>query len=104
MSHKYGAKPTTVDNIRFASMAEARRYGQLKLLQKAGEISALELQPKFPLVVAGVNVGTYIADFRYRMGQHVITEDVKGVRTPIYRLKAKLVKALYNVVIAEVAA
>ena len=52
MSHKYNAIPTTVDGIRFASKREARRYLELKLLQKAGHISDLELQPRFRLMSA----------------------------------------------------
>ena len=109
---KYHAKPTIVDGIRFASKAEARRYSELKMLEKAGEIERLDLQPKFPLVVSGLRVGTYIADFRYyrvlnRNARTTITsqvvEDVKGVKTPVYRLKKKIVEALYPVTITEVA-
>lgn len=101
---KYGAKPTTVDGIRFASMAEARRYSELRLLEKAGEISGLELQPKFKLVVNGQHICTYIGDFRYRCKytDPLITEDVKGILTPVYRLKKKLVLALHGVEITEV--
>jgi len=107
---KYGAVPTVVDNIRFASKAEARRYAELLLLQKAGEIEALELQPKFPLLVNGVKVATYIGDFRYfALDRHSppfeIIEDVKGgPTTPVYRLKKKLVLALHGVEITEVRA
>lgn len=114
--HKYGAKPTTVDGIRFASKAEARRYGELKLLEKAGEIARLELQPKFDLHIAakvrgcpqGVRhpskVCTYIADFSYidRNGKAVY-EDTKGFRTPVYRLKKKMVEKEYGITITEVA-
>jgi hypothetical protein len=62
---KYAAIPTIVDGIRFASKKEARRYTELKLLERAGEITCLELQPKFPCVVNGKKVCTYIADFAY---------------------------------------
>ena len=108
MRSKYNAKPTVVDDIRFASMAEARRYGELKLLERAGKISNLKLQPKYPLVfLAGpgreiVNVGTYVADFWYEGPQGSVIEDVKGVRTPLYRLKKKMVEAIYGVTITEV--
>lgn len=102
---KYHATPTMVDGIRFASRAEANRYGELKMLARAGEITDLELQPRFPLVVNGVKVGTYVADFRYRdRGGATVTEDVKGVRTAVYRIKARLVTALYGFEIAEVEA
>jgi hypothetical protein len=105
--HKYGAKATTLDGIRFASIAESRRYAELLLLQKAGEIECLELQPRFPIIVKGITVATYIGDFRYRVvkgmrGSLTVVEDVKGVRTPVYQLKKKLVRALYDIAITEV--
>ena len=99
--NKYGAKPKTVDGIRFASTKEANRYQELKLLERAGHIRNLELQPRFDLIVNGVNCGFYKADFRYFEGQKRITEDCKGVRTPTYVLKRKLVAALYNVEVLE---
>lgn len=106
--NKYHAIPTEVDGHRFASRAEARRYSELRLMEQAGEITALELQPVFPLVVNDTKVGTYIADFRYRTSAGVLViEDVKGgnaTRTPVYRLKVKLVRALYGVEIQEVGA
>lgn len=111
MAHKYHAKPTTVDNIRFASKAEARRYAELKMLEKAGEIQDLELQPRFELIVAGKKVGVYVADFRYRrmtpssctFAYKPTIEDVKGMKTPVYKLKKKMVEAQYGIQITEVA-
>lgn len=106
--HKYGVaapeRRTSRDGILFASRAEMLRYEELRLLQRGGEIDHLELQPRFPLVVCGQKIGTYVADFRYRdrrTGVQII-EDVKGVRTSVFALKAKLVKALYGITIAEV--
>lgn len=98
---KYRAKPTVVDGIRFASKKEASRYLELRLLEKAGEINQLELQPSFDLMVSGVKVGRYICDFEYKNGDKWVYEDVKGVKTPVYRLKKKLVKALYGIDILE---
>lgn len=92
---KFGAVKTEIDGITFASKAEAKRYGELKLLQRAGLIRDLEVQPKFPLIINGVTVATYIADFAYFEGDARVVEDVKGVRTPVYILKRKLVEALY---------
>lgn len=111
MRAKYGAVPTVIDGIRFASKAEARRYQELKMLEKAGEIKGLELQPKFPLMVPecgsgfDVRIGHYIADFRYRKGPKgvLVIEDVKGMKTPVYRLKKKMVEAQYGISITEVA-
>lgn len=93
-----------VDGIRFASQAEAKRYIALTVMARAGIISGLECQPSYLLVVEGQKVGTYKADFRYRevaTGETVV-EDVKGVLTPVYRLKKKLVRALYNIEIKEI--
>ena len=103
---KYRAQPTVVDGIRFASQAEARRYGHLKMLERAGRIYDLELQPRFPLLVNAIKVATYVADFRYRFpGVSVpVVEDVKGVQTPIYRLKKKMLLAQDNIIITEVRA
>lgn len=102
---KYGAIRTTVDGHTFASKAEAKRYGQLKNMERAGEIADLELQPRYPLLIGGVKVATYVGDFRYTvpLTGEIVTEDVKGVRTSVYRLKAKLMKALYGIDIREVA-
>lgn len=50
--HKYHAKPTTVDGIRFASKAEARRYSELRLLEKAGEIKNLEAHAERPSLIS----------------------------------------------------
>lgn len=92
---KYGAKPTIVDNIRFASKSEAKRYSELKLELLAGEISGLVLQPRYPLKVNDKLICTYVADFEYttRYGELVI-EDVKGFETPVFKLKKKLFEAL----------
>ena len=105
---KYGAVKTTIDGITFASKAEARRYGQLLLLARAGHITRLILQPVYrifahPLGGDPVQVAKYVGDFQYetREGQKVV-EDVKGVKTPVYRLKKKLVEAAYAIQIREI--
>lgn len=104
---KYNARKVEIDGHIFASWAEARRYSELKLLESAGEIRDLELQHKFPLVVNDVKIGIYICDFIYhdvKSGQAVV-EDVKSVATrkiPVYRLKKKLMLALYGIEIQEV--
>lgn len=102
--NKYRAIPTTIDGIRFASKKEAKRYSELRLLLKAEQIEDLVLQPAYALTVKGVTVGRYLADFRYtdsRTGA-VVVEDVKGMKTPVYRLKKKLVAAIHGVDISEV--
>lgn len=96
---KYRAIPTVVDGIRFDSAAEARRYGTLKLLQDAGKIAELRLQPPFPLVVNGQKIATYRADFSYVQGGQTVVEDVKGIRTKDFVIKEKLVRALHGVTV-----
>lgn len=93
---KYKAKPTVVGNTRYASQKEAARCEQLKLLECSGLIRNLELQPKFPLIVNGVKVCTYIADAAYFENNARVVEDVKSkpTKTPVYRLKRKLLLAL----------
>jgi hypothetical protein len=101
--HKYGAVPVTIDGIRFASKKEGKRYAELKILAKAGEIRGLELQPEFLIRIRGDNIFTYKADFSYRTREgHRVVEDVKGVRTPLYRLKKKIVEAIYDIEIVEI--
>lgn len=100
--HKYGAVKTTTRGIQFDSKAESDRYVELVMLQKAGEITGLQVQTPWPLGVNGTHVAEYVADFTYytRSGRFVV-EDVKGVRTPVYRLKAKMFAAQYGLTITE---
>jgi hypothetical protein len=108
--HKYGAKKTEVDNITFDSKREAARYGELKLLEQAGEIGGLCCQPRYELCVtteAGeiVTLGYYVGDFRYVDGVgDLVVEDVKSppTKTPIWRWKVKHLRAQYGIVITEV--
>ncbi len=107
---KYSAVRTTVDGIEFASRKEAAQYSKLKMMEQNGLIRGLELQPKFPLLIRPfdqteppVQVGNYIADFAYTDGKTgLVVIDVKGFKTPVYRLKKKIVEALYGITITEV--
>lgn len=105
--HKFNAKRTVIDGFTFASQAEARRYSELLLLQRARKLQNLELQPPFDLKVVGargvVKIGRYVADFRYDLpnGESVV-EDVKGMKTALYRLKKKHVEAQYGITITEI--
>jgi hypothetical protein len=106
--NKYGAKRTTVDGIEFASKAEARRYAELRLLERAGEITGLECHPVYRFAVNGVKVGRYTPDFRYRDAFGcLVVEDVKGgtaTRTEAYRLRARLMLACHGITVKEVGA
>lgn len=104
MSGKYNNKKTVIDGITFDSKAEARRYTELKILERAGEISNLEdhvkyeLQPKFKRGKKTIQAITYEADFRYIENGAVVLEDVKGgkngkgTRTQVFDLKAKILQ------------
>jgi hypothetical protein len=101
---KYRNKKTVYNGIQFDSRKEADRYQELTLLERAKVICHLERQPRYNLIVNGHKIGFYKADFRYEVSAtgEVVVEDVKGVRTSVYMLKKKLVKALYGVEIIEV--
>jgi len=98
---KFWAERTEIDEIDFDSKKEANRYKDLKILEKAWNISNLELQPKFLLQPSFTyNWKTekrisYIADFKYYKDFEVIIEDVKGFKTDIYKLKRKLFLCKY---------
>lgn len=98
---KYKNIKVVIDGIKFDSKAEARRYRELKFLESAGEIELLSLQPKLDLVINDKKCGFYKADFEYYEGGRRVIEDVKGVKTPVYNLKKKLIKALYDIDILE---
>lgn len=99
-----GIANRTIDGIIFDSAKEATRYTELCLLSRANKISHLQLQPGFRLEVNGQHVCTYVADFQYLdlHTMHVVTEDVKGVKTAVYRIKKKLLKALLGIDIQEI--
>jgi len=96
--HKFNAVKTQVDGIVFDSKVEAKRYGELKLLESAKEIRGLKVHPRYPLDVEGFHICDYIADFAYREPgtPYEVVEDVKGFETPDFKLKEKLFRALYR--------
>lgn len=95
--NKYRNEPIVVDGIRFASKAEARRYGELKLLVRAGEVFDLRRQVPYEIVVDGHPICRYVADFDYLDKNGLpVTEDVKGVLTPEFKIKAKLFRAAFH--------
>ena len=122
---KYGNKKAVVDGISFDSKKEAQRYTELKILEKAGKITGLQLQREFELIPAqrehtneiyekGPNKGrfkpgkllerkcSYIADFVYWDGFEMVVEDTKGMRTKEYIIKRKLMLYKYGIKIKEV--
>ena len=93
---KYSSAKTDVDGIRFDSKKEAEFYAELKLGEKAGEISHLRLQPRYLLQEAFKHEGKhyreieYVADFEYIENGETVVVDVKGFKTAVYMLKRKL--------------
>lgn len=108
MRSKFNAKKTTVDGIVFDSKREARRYQELKLMERAGKIRDLQRQVRVELVPPFNCDGKhfrgiyYVMDFTYTCSEGAeIWEDVKGMKTPVYLLKRKLVAYRYHKIIKE---
>ena len=101
---KYRNVRTAVDGIVFASKREARRYMDLKNMERANVIERLELQPRYKMVIGGMTVCTFVPDFQYRHREtgELVIEDAKGVQTAVYKMKKKLLKAIYGLDVVEV--
>lgn len=98
--NKFNAQRVEIDGVTFASKKEAKRYGELKLLERAGEIADLKLQPRYDFIINGRKVCAYVGDFAYltKTGMPV-TEDAKSPATaklPHTRIKLKLFRALFG--------
>lgn len=100
--NKFGAIRTVAEGRTFDSKAEATRYLELRRMEDAGVIRELECQPRFPLVVNGVKIAEYYGDFLYKdKSGATCLEDVKGVRTAVYKMKRRLFETLYGIRIIE---
>lgn len=107
--NKYNAQKVTYRGETFDSKREAGRFAQLLLLQKAGQITGLKRQVPYLLIPAQYIDGkcveravTYRADFVYRENGELVVEDTKGVRTPDYIIKRKLMLQVYGIRVKEV--
>jgi hypothetical protein len=107
--NKFGAIPDVRDDLQFDSRLEARRYDELFMRERAGLIRDLVAQKAdltYRLEVNGVHICDYEADFRYfcTERERLVVEDVKSrpTRTAAYRMKRKLMLAIFGVVIDEV--
>ena len=124
MYRKYNNKKVMVDGIKFDSKKEATRYKELKTLERAGIIQNLQRQVKYALIPAqyepsgeiytkGKEKGkpkkgklierecAYYADFVYTENGKTVVEDTKGVKTPEYIIKRKLMLYVHNIKIKE---
>ena len=94
---KYRAKRVELDGYKFDSQAEAKHYWfTLKPMLEKGEISHFEVDRKFEIIIDGEKICRYIADFSYFKQKARVVEDVKGFKTPVYKLKKKLVEATHR--------
>jgi hypothetical protein len=110
---KYRNQKVEVDGIKFDSKKEAKRWQELKLLEAAGEIANLQRQVRYTLLPSQERdtgkkerAVEYVADFSYlapksRLG-YLHVEDVKGMRTPLYILKRKLMLWVHGITIKEI--
>lgn len=92
--NKYGAKSVTIQGHRFDSIKEKNRWLELRSWEQEKKITHLILKPEFQLIVNKKLVCKYIPDFVYFEKGKKVVEDVKGMKTPVYRLKKKLFEAL----------
>jgi hypothetical protein len=108
---KYGAKPTTITykgkEIRCASRAEAKRFGELILLERAKEITNLKFHPRYPLLARSYvadcgerEIGVYVGDARYQEARTgvIVLEEIKGFETAVWKLKQKIFAANYPLI------
>lgn len=104
---KYHARKTTVNGITFDSRREADRYLVLKSMEEDGAIEDLRRQVRYELIPSFDVDGRhyrpvyYVADFVYSKNGYEVVEDVKGMRTDVYRLKSKLFAIRYGKAIKE---
>ncbi len=108
---KYRNVKTVVDGITFDSKKEAKRYGELRMLAVAGEITDLKVHQRFPVFLNEIKICTYVSDFTYFPkpdddgNSEMVIEDVKGgnaTKTPVYKLKKAMMEAFYKIRIQEV--
>lgn len=109
--NKYQARKCVYGGLQFDSQKELRRYLELRLLERSGQITGLKRQVKFKLIPAQKDgegkcierAVTYRADFVYQDGNgQTVVEDTKGVRTKEYVIKRKLMLYKYGIKIREI--
>lgn len=100
---KYNNKRTYTEDGWFDSQGELRRWQELKLLEKAGQIKELKRQVEYELIpkIGALRAIKYRADFVYQEGAKEVVEDYKGFRDRLYKLKARLMLWRHNITILE---
>ena len=102
---KYNNTKIRVDGRLFDSKAEAARWQELQMFERAGEITELERQVEYELIPKqkGERAVKYIADFRYKDHEgNTVVEDTKGVKTPVWIIKRKLMLRVHGIRVREV--
>ena len=117
---KYRSKKITQNGITFDSLKEYRRFCELSLLERAGQITNLQRQVTYLLIPCqyapdiigkrgGVKRGkllerevSYVADFVYTQDGKQVVEDTKGFKTKDYIIKRKLMLWVHGIKIKEV--
>jgi len=95
----------TVDGHVFDSKREASRYSMLRMQERNGLISHLELQPSWVVYINGKKLCRFRADFSYFRNGVMVIEDTKSTGTakdPAYRLRKKAAELAYNIQVTEV--
>lgn len=102
--NKFNSTKCVEDGYKFDSLREKKRYLELRFLVLTKQISGLEVHPVYKFIVNGIPICKMIPDFRYQEKGILIVEDVKSKATitPVYRLKKKLMKSLYDIDIKEI--
>lgn len=107
--NKYRNTKVEVDGIKFDSKKESQYYGTLKMLKKKGEVVDFQMQVPFPIEVNGIHIAKYLLDFKVEYKNRVEYIDVKAkskdgkwITTDVFRLKKKLIEAIYGIEIKMV--
>ena len=119
--NKYKNEKVEFDGIKFDSKRERDRYMVLKDAERRGVISELKCQPKFTLIPAQYHEEakqlktkvkmvkkcdflaiTYTGDFQYVKDGKIVVEDVKGMVTPEYKLKEKMMAYFHHIIIRRI--
>ena len=88
--------------VKLDSLKEKRQYIKYLHQQSIGEILSIKLQPRFDIIINGKFCGFYKADFEIELPDKSIQIiDVKGMKTIVYKLKKKIIEAMYNIKIIE---
>lgn len=102
--NKYHAKITVVDNIKFRSKLEAKRWAELRFMERAGLIHDLKHHTRYPFFIDSVYIAFYESDFEYvekKTGDKIV-EDTKGYATDVYKIKRRLMQAIYGIEVKEI--